>query len=259
MYLVLCIAALVAVVAGVPATAAPLHDDAIVAKITTRSRAEVEQLAALGLDLLEFRSNDDLFIITTATEMEQLCADGWQISRDDAQTALLQRAQAAATDGLGTSSFNGGYRTGAEIAATLRDRAARYPQIAEVFEYGRSYLNTPLLGVTLTNQEIPGPKPTLVIVAGVHAREITPPEIALRFVDDLLARYATDADVAWLLNEHQIVVVPLANPDGYRWVEQGYYQRKNGHRVGTAAPIRPSPATITASTSTATRRGNGAA
>ncbi len=241
MYLVLCIAALLAVVAGVPAAAAPSTKDAIVARITTRSRAEIEQLAELGLDLLEFRSHDDLFIITTATEMERLRADGWQISVDEAQTALLQRAQTAATNGVGTSSFNGGYRTGAEIAATLRDRAARYPTIAEVFEYGRSYLNTPLLGVTLTNQEIEGPKPTLVIVAGVHAREIAPPEIALRFVDDLLGRYATDADAAWLLDEHQIVVVPLANPDGYRWVEQGYFQRKNGHRVGTGCADPPQP------------------
>lgn len=241
MYFVLCIAALVAIVAGAPAAAAPLRDAAIVAKITTRNRAEVEQIAALGLDLLEFRSNDDLFIITTPVEMERLRADGWQISIDDGQTALLQRAQTAALNGVDTSSFNGGYRTGAEIAATLRDRAARYPQIAQVFEYGRSYLNTPLLGMTLTNGEIAGPKPTLVIVAGVHAREIAPPEIALRFVDDLLARYSTDADAAWLLDEHQIVVVPLANPDGYRWVEQGYYQRKNGHRVGTGCADPPQP------------------
>jgi hypothetical protein len=179
-----------------------------------------------------------LFVITTPAELEQLRMDGWQIAVDDEQTALLQRRNVS-IGSVDVSSFNGGYRSAAEIAATLRDRAARYPHIAEVTEYGRSFGGAPLLAITLTNRQRPAPKPTLVIVSAVHAREITTPEVALRFVDELLGRYGTDADATFLLDEQQVVVVPLANPDGYRWVEQGYFQRKNGQRYGTGCADPP--------------------
>src|SRR6185503_13100673 len=36
-----------------------------------------------------------------------------------------------------------------------------------------------------------------------------------------------DGDATWLLDEHLIVVVPVANPDGRVLAEQGYLQRKN--------------------------------
>jgi len=42
-----------------------------------------------------------------------------------------------------------------------------------------------------------------------------------------------------LLDEHLIVIVPAANPDGRSIAEQGYYQRKNTDtNYGAVAPIR---------------------
>jgi hypothetical protein len=207
-------------------SAATLPEEAVVGRISTRDRAEVEQLVAMGLDLLEFRRGDDVFIVSTPSEIVHLRADGWQIVVDQEQTAFLRRDYAQQGD-IGISSFNGGYRNAAEIEATLRDRAARYPNLAEFFVYGRSWKGAPLVGVKLTNRHLSGPKPTFFLMAAIHAREITTPEVALRFVDELLTHYGIDADATWLLDEHQIVVVPLANPDGYTVAAQGYYQRKN--------------------------------
>ena len=64
-------------------------------------------------------------------------------------------------------------------------------------------------------------------MAAIHARELSTSELALRFIEYLLSRYGVDGDATWLLDEQQVVVVPVANPDGRVLAEQGFYQRKN--------------------------------
>ncbi|NJN67287.1 MAG: hypothetical protein HC884_11530 [Chloroflexaceae bacterium] len=81
----------------------------------------------------------------------------------------------------------------------------------------------------MTNQGIPGPKPVFFLVAAIHPREIVSAEIATRFVASLLANYGADPDVTWILDAHEVVVVPIANPDGHKLAEQGYMQRKNAN------------------------------
>src|SRR5205085_8042410 len=117
----------------------------------------------------------------------------------------------------------------------VNSKAAQYPNLAEVFTYGQSWEKLhsggtsgwDLFDITLTNRQVAGPKPTFFLMAAIHARELTTSELALRFIDYLLTNYGTDGDVTWLLDEHKIVVVPAANPDGRVIAESGYYQRKN--------------------------------
>lgn len=143
--------------------------------------------------------------------------------------------------------FYGGYRTATEIITAINAVETNYPAIADVVDYGNSYsksvggVTTPggqfvagydLLALRITNQAIPGPKPVFVLMGGLHAREISTPEVTLKFVDYLTQNYGVDADVTWLVDYHEIVVAPLANPDGHWYVELGgnnpWYWRKNG-------------------------------
>jgi carboxypeptidase T len=60
----------------------------------------------------------------------------------------------------------------------------------------------------------------------------------MRLIDYLLDNYDTDADVHWLVDYHDIWLMPEVNPDGHHIVEAGgggnspYYYRKNGDNVG---------------------------
>ena len=120
------------------------------------------------------------------------------------------------------------------VAQTVRAAGDRHPGVP-VFVYGHSWkwLNEgpesghELFGIKLTNKQRGGEKPTFFLMASIHARELSTSELALRFVDHLLAGYGVDADATWLLDEHTVVVVPVANPDGRRLAEQGLMQRKN--------------------------------
>src|SRR3982750_2576389 len=131
----------------------------IVARDHLRDENEMRRFVSLGLDLLEMREGDDLFILTDAKQLDELRARGWQIIADEQKTALAQ-AQTAET-------FSNGYRTVTEMRAFLDDEAARYPNLAEVFVYGSSWqkshlggsAGSDLFGIKLTNRQRQGTKP----------------------------------------------------------------------------------------------------
>jgi hypothetical protein len=216
------------------------YNPPVIARVTIKDRQELRQFITLGLDLLEMREGDDLFILTTTAEVEDLRTKGWVVSIDQKQTDLIQGQQRANT-------FSGGYRTVAEMRAFVDSKAAAYPNLAEVFTYGQSWEKVQpggaagwdLFGMTLTNKQITGPKPTFFLMAAIHARELTTSELALRFIDYLLTNYGVDADVTWLLDEHKIVVVPVTNPDGRVIAEQGFFQRKNTNPTNGGACSNP--------------------
>ncbi len=199
----------------------------VIARVTMRNRQELERFVTLGLDLLEMRTGDDLFILTSQAQIKELRAKGWAIAVDEKQSALINEQR--------ENTFRNGYRTVAEMRAFVDSKAAAYPNLAEVFTYGQSWerINSGgtagwnLFGITLTNKQITGPKPTFFLVAAIHARELTTSELALRFIDYLLTNYGVDGDATWLLDEHKIVIIPSSNPDGHVLAEQSFFQRKN--------------------------------
>jgi hypothetical protein len=162
----------------------------VVARISVGSRQELERLVRLGLDLLETREGDDLFVITSEERVRRLRSEGWRVSVDEPKTALLRgqrpglrqtragNTQAGAAQSVGAASVMGGYLTVPEMRAFLDDRAARHPNLAKVFVYGDSWeriYKAPggheLFGIELTNKQRTNPagKPTL-LPDGRHPR-----------------------------------------------------------------------------------------
>jgi hypothetical protein len=209
------------------ATPQQVGNQTVIARVTMRNQQEIERFVTLGLDLLEMRTGDDLFILTTPAQIEELRAKGWAVNVDQKQSALINEQS--------TNTFRSGYRTVTETRAFLDSKATAYPNLAEVFTYGQSWEKVKsggtsgwdLFGITLTNKQITGPKPTFFLMAAIHARELTTTELALRFIDYLLTNYGVDGDVTWMLDEHKIVIIPASNPDGRVIAEQGFFQRKN--------------------------------
>jgi carboxypeptidase T len=222
------------------ATPQQINNQMVIARVTISDRQELRQFVTLGVDLLEMREGDDLFILTTPAQVDELRAKGWTVNIDQKQTALLNHQQSAKT-------FNGGYRTVAEMRAFVDSKATAFPNLAEVFTYGQSWeklqpggaAGWDLFGLTLTNKQITGAKPTFFLMAAIHARELATSELALRLIDYLLTGYGVDADVTWLLDEHKIVVVPTSNPDGRVIAEQGFFQRKNTNTTNGGACSNP--------------------
>jgi len=208
-----------------------MPDRQVMARITVSNDAEMRRVINLGLDLMEYREGDDLLFLTTQQQVNDLRNLGLNARVDEKLTGELAFQNRPET-------FQGGYRTVEETFAFLNQMVAAYPKLAEIIRYGQSWERTqnPLNGydltaIKLTNQANRGTKPKLLIQAGIHARELVPPEMATRFVQYLLSNYDKDADATWLLDEHEIYIIPIFNPDGRKIAETGLMKRKNTNNL----------------------------
>ncbi len=215
------------------------------------------------IDLWEYNNLDERYVLGT-TDYDgytRLREQGWNVVIDSA--ALAQHLPPGRpANGRG---FYGDYRTVQELYAGLEALASLDSHLSELVPYGESYClgrdgcttpggdlisGFPLLALRITNENVPGSsiidgatvsrgtKPIFFLMAGTHSREITTPELAMRLIEELLSGYGKDADATWLVDYHEIWVVPTANPDGHRLVELGmsapyddwpFYQRKNAN------------------------------
>ncbi|MEM8504887.1 MAG: M14 family zinc carboxypeptidase [Cyanobacteria bacterium P01_D01_bin.1] len=131
------------------------------------------------------------------------------------------------------------YRTVEETFDDIEALVLANPELTDWIDIGDTYDKlTPggpegydIQALKLTNEafELPNgeDKPVLFMQAAIHARELTTTELVTRFAEDLIADYGIDADATWLLDYNEIHIVPIVNPDGRKFAEQGYFWRKN--------------------------------
>ncbi|MCI0395327.1 MAG: hypothetical protein L0332_12370 [Chloroflexi bacterium] len=223
---------------GAQATSGPNSGD-VVARVYYQEIADIERLAEY--DVWEYNNLREKYVLVALNEeqYQELVEAGWRLEIDVAATEEMHNVDLLRT-------FNGGYRTSDELYAELATINAANPGLTEIIDYGDSYCKgiggctTPaghslpgydLRAMRVTNEAIGGDKPVFVLMANIHAREITTPELAMRFLDWLIDGYGVNADATWLVDWHEIYIVPTANPDGHWIVELGpYYQRKNANR-----------------------------
>lgn len=76
-------------------------------------------------------------------------------------------------------------------------------------------------------------EPNVVYVGNHHAREIATPAHMIAWAEELLTRYATDAQIRAWVDAHEIWVIPTMNPDGLEFVwNVDDYWRKNRRSNG---------------------------
>jgi carboxypeptidase T len=246
--------------AALPGTGAPSveRDKRVLAlQVYFRTEAERHSLA------LEFGAEKvltaDTFLTVWGDEVSYrtLLARGLRVGID---AELTEKANKVVLGPSVPGTFFGGYHTVEEVEAFLTLVAQENPGLAEKVDVGDSWCKSHLGACTLpepyggydlwalhiTNQAIPGPKPVFWFDAGIHSREIATPELAMRYISLLLDGYETNADARWLVDYHDIWVIPILNPDGHHIVEAGgggeapYLHRKNADNNDNCTDWPPS-------------------
>lgn len=162
-----------------------------------------------------------------------------------AQVSLTE-AQAKVAEQLGftvkwngfkiTRGYDKGYRTYEQVAARMKELAAQNPEIATLVDIGDGWEKTQ----GKANRDIwalhikkgNGAKPAVVFAGCHHARELVTPEMVLMQAEHLITQYGKDADATAAVDNRDIWLVPMVNPDGHAIVEEtGVDQRKNGNNV----------------------------
>ena len=125
-----------------------------------------------------------------------------------------------------------------------------YPTITELIDVGDAWLSNQPGGydrdmwvMRITNEDPAygeiASKPPFFMLANIHAREVTTPEMAIRYIKYFtegykgLGGYGVDPDVTWLVNHHVVYLLVSTNPDGRVINEADWYQywRKNVDNV----------------------------
>jgi carboxypeptidase T len=220
-----------------------------VARVYYDQISDIDQLQAY--DLHEYNNLAEKYVLVGLNRYgyEQLLSQGWRLTVDAEATAAL-------TPDFDLFTYYGGYRNVDELQADMATIVSSYPEIAEIVVYGESYClltggcvtlggqlqpGYELKALRITNRAIADPdKPVFFLMAALHSREIATPEIAMRLADWLVDGYGVNADATWLVDYHELWIVPVANPDGLWLVELGtkppyngnpFTQRKNANRA----------------------------
>lgn len=127
------------------------------------------------------------------------------------------------------------YHTPAQVELEVSRFQTRFPSLVRIISLGNSLEGRPIRAIKISDN--PAVDETaegdILFVALHHAREWVATETALYVAEQILTRYATDPKVKFDVDNLQIWIVPVVNPDGYLHTDlaatpAGYrYWRKN--------------------------------
>ncbi|MBK7144528.1 MAG: hypothetical protein IPH76_04745 [Xanthomonadales bacterium] len=133
------------------------------------------------------------------------------------------------------------YSTVEETDTFINDQVAAHPALASVIDIGDSWEKVTAGGLPgydlrvlkIGNSAIAGDKPKMMVMSGLHPRELTPVQLNLKFAEWLLTNYGSSAEATWLVDHNEFHLLLQANPDGRKIAEGGPWQRKNRHNYGS--------------------------
>lgn len=109
----------------------------------------------------------------------------------------------------------GVYHSYADLTTELQTYAAGYPTICRLSSLGQSVQGRELWALKITdNPDDEEDEPEFKYISTMHGDEPVGTEMCLYLIDRLLNDYGVDARIADLVNETEIWIVPLMNPDG---------------------------------------------
>lgn len=131
------------------------------------------------------------------------------------------------------------YHENADIEAEFIAWAAAYPTLFSYQSIGNSVQGRPLwVGKISDNVTVDEPEIETKYVAAMHGDEVVGLENCLKFIDTLLTGYGTDAVLTEMVNDYEIYILPLMNPDGRDVGTLGQRFNANGQDLNRDFPDR---------------------
>lgn len=157
-------------------------------------------------------------------------------------------ALAACSDGSGAAGLDGDgseeghFLSPDAMVVEMSEAEADFPTIVELVDLTARYGTPPTHGgrrlhaVKISDNVLDEEdEPAFLMVAAHHGNEIGTPVVALDAIDRLTSGYGDDPTITDLVDDYEIWIAPLWNPDGYPAT------RKNGRPGGTVDVNRNYP------------------
>jgi hypothetical protein len=138
-----------------------------------------------------------------------------------------------------------GYPDLAQIRAQMDAMEADFPSICRVVNlteiYGApaTFEGRHIFAVKISDHVTEDEdEPAFLLVGAHHAREIVTPVVALYAIEQFTQKYGRDPAITVLVDEYEIWIAPVWNPDGYEYVfTTDNYWRKNRRIFGSGIGV----------------------
>jgi hypothetical protein len=191
------------------------------AQVRVNDKAQLRELLSSDYDVSRSHGQE-LDMRLAPSQVEELRARGFQV-------IVITEDLYASRDGLRGGSFLPEYVSYSEASAELASLAATYPSITALSSLGQSLEGREMWALKISdNPGVDEDEPEVLICGNHHAREVISVIIPLHIAEELLSGYGTDPDYTDWVNNREIWIVPVVNPDGLTYVEStDLFWRKN--------------------------------
>jgi carboxypeptidase T len=188
----------------------------------------VKGLRELNLDLL-MEKDGRIYIVASPNDLIALSAKN--IPYDIESSKFYPEERGAFTI---QSGVNGQFHSYIELERDLMALADNYPELAQVIDIGDSLEQRNIYALKISdNVGMQESEASVIFLGCHHAREWISVEVPYLFGKYLVENYATNAEVKRLVDNCEIWIVPLVNPDGLEYSIHFYrYWRKNMRNNG---------------------------
>lgn len=167
------------------------------------------------------RKGDTVTIYATDQELTELEKSFHVVSIERRYDRSQPQRRPTGERGLGT------YHSYESMTRDLAMYAAAHPSIARLSSVGKTHEGRDLWALRISdNPDAEEDEPELAYISSMHGDEILGVEMCMYFIDLLLKGYRTDARITHLIDNAEIWIMPLMNPDGFvsgdRYNAQGY-------------------------------------
>lgn len=189
------------------------NDSRLPAEIEWSERSQLLELTNRGF-IIDHPRKGAAEIWLTPEQFDALQKEGWGVRWIPDQAAemweTLRAKYSSETRTLGA------YHTFADLTTALQTFATQYPSLCRLSTMGKSTQGRDLWIMKISdNPDIEEAEPEVRLIGSMHGDEPVGMEVLLNLIQHLLENYAGDARIKRLVDEEEIWIMPLMNPDGY--------------------------------------------
>jgi murein tripeptide amidase MpaA len=208
-------------------------------RVTPTTQRELRAVLGLSRVVLSERvgvGRRPVDVVVSPEAFEALVGMGLEVEVliEDVQGAIdAERAEIERRRRLRDLTWYENYHPLEDIYLYIDGLVADHPGLASSEVVGQSIQGRDIVAMRITGPGDPGGRAQVVINACQHAREWVSPPTVLFAAESLLNGYGTDQRITDLMDRVEFIVLPMVNPDGYRYTWTNYrLWRKNRRNNG---------------------------
>lgn len=208
----------------------------IVKNVSTQYETALWQPASY--QFIEEETQVHLFVpansLATVKDLLQKNSIKYETLLANANDLIEMQMRNDSTDPRSSLTFYQRYHNLGDIYDWINRTTQDNPSTVKAILIGSSYEKRPLYALKLSFNNRPNKK-AMWIDCGIHAREWIAPAFCLWFVHHSLAFYRINQDITQILDNMDVYVLPVMNPDGYHytWTTNRMWRKNRSIKKGS--------------------------